>query len=72
MYNVKMIDIGGNKDMTEFNTSVDTLLEAELLAGAEIAKNIDVFDVTLVHQHDLMYNVLSDDKNVGLCIIRSL
>jgi len=72
MFNIKLVDIGGDKEMTEFDTVVETLVEAELLAGAECGKHLNRFDISLVHQHDLIYNVISDEQNVGMCVIRSM
>jgi len=72
MFNIKLVDIGGDSQVTEFNTSVDTLPEAELLAGAECGKHIGRHDVSLTHQHDLIYDVISDEQFVGMCVIKTL
>lgn len=72
MFNIKLVDIGGDKQLVEFDTTVDTLIEAELLAGAEVGKHIDRHDVSLTHQHDLIYDVISDGENVGMCVIKTM
>lgn len=72
MFDIMLFDIGGKKNDSEFNTSVDTLREAELLACADIGKQIDRHDISLVHQHSLRYDVISDDECVGWIVIKGI
>jgi len=72
MFKVKMIDIGGDGLLTSFDTGVDTLAEAELIAGAEIAGHLGTEDVSLVHTDELIYEVISDGHSAGTVTIRSL
>jgi len=72
MFKVKMVGIGGQNRLKEFDTVVDTLAEAELLAGAEVAKDLDTEDVSLVHTDELIYEVISDGRSAGTVCIRSI
>jgi hypothetical protein len=72
MFNIKLIDIGGDGLVIDFNTVVETLKEAELLAGAAISNHINRVEVELRHEHDLVYDVLSDGEVIGCIMIRSL
>ena len=72
MFEVKMVGLGGKKELREFTTSVDTLAEAELLAGAEAAKDLETEDVSLVHTDELIYEVISDGRSAGTVCIRSI
>lgn len=72
MFNIKLVDIEGDGLITEFNTVVETLKEAELLAGAAISERIGVTCIQLRHEHDLVYDVISDGDIVGSIVIRSI
>ena len=72
MFNVKLVDIGGDGLVIDFTTNVETLKEAELLAGASISQHINKVEVQLRHEHDLVYDVLSDDEIIGRIMIRTI
>lgn len=71
MFNIKLADIGGDGKLVEFNTVVETLKEAELLTGAAVAKHLGVCEVQLVHENDLVYDIIVDGCSVGVAVIRS-
>ena len=72
MFNIRLIDVGGDGLTTAFDTVVETLAEAELLAGMECVKHIEQTNASLIHQHDLIYDVISNGHNVGMCVIKSI
>lgn len=72
MFNIKLIDINGDRCVVDFNTSVDTLAEAEVIAKGEVGGHIGTNDIDLIHDTDLIYEVISGGCSVGLVAIEVL
>lgn len=72
MFNVKLVDIGGDGLVTEFNSVVDTLPEVEKIAALHIRQHLGVLNTELRHEDELVYSVLVNGHDVGLVVIRSL
>lgn len=72
MFKIELIDIGNDGCVAGFNTSVDTLAEAEVIAKGEISGHLGTYDVQLIHDEDLVYEVISGGRSVGAVHIESL
>jgi len=72
MFNIALVDIGGDGCKTDFNTTVETLAEAEVIAKGEIGGHLGTYDIDLIHDEDLVYDVISGGESVGLVLIESL
>jgi len=72
MFNIKLIDINGDGCAVDFKTSVDTLAEAEVIAKGEIGGHIGTNDIELIHNEELVYDVISGGSVVGVVAIESL
>jgi len=72
MWGIELIDIGGDGCVATCNSSVETLPEAELVAKWEITRHLQTVDVRLRHDGDLIYEVISDERSVGVVKITSL
>ena len=72
MWAIELVDIEGNGLVVDFTTSVDTLVEAELIAKSEIEQQLGTNGLELVHSEDLIYDVWDAEKDIGVVHIRSL
>lgn len=72
MFNIALVDIGGDGCKTDFTTSVETLAEAEVIAAGEIGGHLGSYDVELIHDEDLVYEVISGGVVAGIVVIESL
>lgn len=72
MFNIKLVDIGGDGCVADFKTSVDTLTEAEVIAKSEIGGHLGTNDVQLIHDEGLVYDVISGGCSVGVVQITTL
>ena len=72
MWNIRLVDIGGDGLITEKVTPVDTLPECEVMAGLLCARHLGVQRVTLLHTEDLIYGVLVNGLEVGVVVITIL
>lgn len=72
MWKVELVDILGNGLIVGFNTCVDTLAEAEIIAANEIKKHLQTDDIQLAHETDLIYEVWQGESSIGVVTIRSI
>lgn len=72
MFKVELVDIGGDGCVTDFVTDVETLLEAEYMAADKIITHIGTTDVELVHDEELVYEVMSGGSSIGVVAIVSV
>lgn len=72
MFKIELVDIDGNGLIVDFNTDVDTLAEAEVIAMGEITKHLGANDIYLYHNVDLIYSVIRDEAEIGVVSIRSV
>ena len=72
MWDIQFVDIGGDGLVTNKQTTVDTLLECEIMAGLLCARHLGVQSVTVEHEGDLQYSVKVNGHRVGTVLIRSL
>ncbi|GAJ09075.1 unnamed protein product [marine sediment metagenome] len=72
MFRIELIDIGGDGLVMGFDTSVDTLTEAEVIAVGEISGHVGTNEVKLYHSGDLIYDVFARGENVGSVAIKVL
>lgn len=72
MFKIELVDIGGDGLIGECNVPVDTLPEAEILAREQIRKALQTYDVQLIHNEELLYEVISGGCSVGVVQITTL
>lgn len=72
MFKIELVDIGGDGLIGDFKTSVDTLAEAEVIAKGEVGGHLGTKDVQLIHNEDLLYEVISGGRSVGVVQITTL
>ena len=72
MFNMKLVDIGGDGLVVDCQTAVDTLAEAEILVKASINQHLGVHCAELEYIDDLTYSVLVNGHEVGVVVIKSL
>ena len=72
MFNIKLVDIGGDGQVVDFSTTVDTLAEAEIIAKGEIGGHLGTYKADLLYDDDLVYEVMLDGVSVGVVAIESL
>lgn len=72
MFKIILLDIGGDGKKVEFDTEAGTLEDAEQLAGLECSEYLHVGTVSLIHNEDLVYEVFTNGRSVGWCVIRTL
>lgn len=71
MWHIELVDIAGSGLVVGFDTSVDTLLEAEIIAANDIRKHLGVHDIELSHYEDLVYDVWNGGLTIGVVHIHS-
>lgn len=72
MFNIKLVDIGGDGMLAECTMDVDTLVEAEIIARNAIIDKMNTLDVQLIYEDELVYDVFSDGRSIGTLAIESL
>lgn len=72
MFAIKLVDIGSDGLVTGFKTSVDTLPEVELIATELVSQHINRFDIELIHDDELVYEVFSGGVSIGVVEIRTI
>ncbi|MBA7474027.1 hypothetical protein ES707_09374 [subsurface metagenome] len=72
MFKIELIDIGGDGLVGECKTPVETLAEAEIEALWEITRHLQTVDIELIHDEDLVYEVISGGCSVGAVAITVL
>lgn len=72
MFNIKMVDIGGDGLVTEFNSVMDTLAEVEILVKSTINQHLGVHCTQLEHIEDLTYSVIVNGHEVGVVVIKDV
>lgn len=72
MFRIELVDIGGDGNVTHFDTSVDTLAEAEVIAKGEISGHIGTQNFDLIHDDELVYDLIIGGVPMGVVQITSL
>lgn len=72
MFNIKLVDIGGDGLVTEFNSTMDTLAEVEILIEGALNQHLGVHTARLVYVDELVYDVLVGGLEVGLVSIKDV
>lgn len=72
MFNVKLVDIGGDGLTTEFNSTLETLIEVEILVIGSINQHLGVHCARLEHTGYLVYNVWVNGHTIGVVIIKDV
>ena len=72
MFNIKLVDITGNGLVTEFNSTLETLAEVEILVEGTINQHLGVLHTRLKHTEDLVYTVMLNGVEVGVVAIRDV
>ena len=72
MFNIKLVDIGGDGLVTEFNSSLQTLAEVEILVEGSINQHLGVHSCRLEHVDDLVYDVWVNGHEVGIVAIKDV
>lgn len=72
MFNIRLVNIGGDRLVTEFGSNLDTLAEVEAFVTGEINKHLGIQCALLVHDEDLLYRVWVNGHDVGFVSIKSV
>lgn len=72
MFKIILLDIGKDGKKVEFDTEADTLEQAEQVAGLECSNHLGINVVSLIHDEELVYEVIAVGCSVGWCVIRTL
>lgn len=72
MFNIHLVDIGGDGLVTEFNSSIDTLAELEIMVTAVINKHLGIHTTVLVYDDDLVYSVYVNGHEIGVVAIKDV
>lgn len=72
MFKIELINIADDGFVGEHNVEVETLIEAEVLAMGYVMTSLHTTNVALIHQQDLIYSVMADNKYVGDIVITSV
>ncbi len=72
MFNIKLVDIGGDGLTTEFNSTLETLIEVEILVVSTLNRHLRVHTVRLEHTEDLVYSVWLCGHEIGVVAIKDV
>ena len=72
MFNIKIIDIAGDGIVVDFNSTLETLAEVELLIVGSINDKLGVCGICLEHDEELVYTVLLNGHDIGVVSIKSI
>lgn len=72
MFKIELAGIGGDKQVTDFTTTVETLAEAEVIAAGEVGGYLGTYDFELVHIDGLMYEIACGEQTLGVVQITVL
>jgi len=72
MWNIKLVDIGGDGLVTEFDSMLNTLDEIEILVESTINQQLAVHCVRLNHVDELVYDVLLNGHEIGIVSIKDV
>lgn len=72
MFNIKLVDIGGDGLVTEIETDYETLIETEISVQEVINRHLGITTARLVHVDDLVYDVKVNGHTAGIVVMRTL
>jgi len=72
MWQIKIVDIGGDGLVTEFNSTLETLAEVEVLVINAINTKLCVCTISLEHVDELVYSVWLCGHEIGVVAIRDI
>lgn len=72
MFNITLVDIGGDGLVTDFNSHRDTLIEVEILVIGSINEYLGIHSAKLIHDEDLVYGVYVKGRKMGVVVIRDV
>jgi len=72
MFNVKLVDIAGDGLVTDFDSTIETLVLLEKRVIALINVKLGVHSCRLDHVDDLVYSVIVDGIEVGVVVIKDV
>lgn len=72
MWSIELVDIAGDGLIAEFETTVETLPQAEGIAVEIIKQKIHKDGIRIAHYEDLIYSVWDRNNEIGAVRIRSL
>ena len=72
MWSIELVDIAGDGLIAEFETTVETLPEAEYTAVSIIQNKLHINNIRIAHYEDLIYSVWDRNNEIGAVRIRSL
>lgn len=72
MWSIELVDIAGDGLIAEFETTVESLPEAEQTAIDIIRRKLHIADIRIAHYEDLIYSVWNEENEIGAVRIRSL
>lgn len=72
MFNVKLVDIGGDGLVVDINSHYETLAEVEIMARNAISEHLGMADVQLVYDDELVYSVWCNGCEIGIVVVKSV
>ena len=72
MFSVKIVDIAGDGIVVDFNSTLETLAEVEILVTNSINEKLGVSCIQLVHDDELVYSVWLNGHEIGIVAIKSV
>ena len=72
MFSVKMVDIGGDGLVVDFNSNLETLAEVEILVTNSINQKLGISCTQLEHVEDLVYSVWINGHEIGVVVIKDV
>lgn len=72
MFNIKLVDIGGDGLVTEINSIFETLIEVEIWVTGAINEHLGITNVELVYDDELVYSVWVNGREIGLVVVKDV
>lgn len=72
MWDVKIVDIGGDGLVVDFSSNLETLAEVEILVTNSINQKLGVTKTQLMHVDELVYDVILHGHDIGVVVIKDV
>ena len=72
MFNIKLVDIGGDGLVVDIDSHLETLAEVELCAKQTINEHLHITNTELIYTDELVYSVYVNGREIGLVVVKSV
>ena len=72
MWEVKLVDIGGNGLVVDLTSTLETLFEVEILIVGTINEKLGVACIQIEHTDELVYSVWLNGHEIGVVSIKDV